>query len=119
MGRVIVQGQTRVLAGEPQSLGGYRRERFVYAPSRGLFRTHRRIGDRVAAGDRIADPAGRTLHAPLSGHIRGLTHAGVVVEANAKVIEIGPQINEAAVFCIGERPRRIAAGVLYAIEHSG
>jgi xanthine dehydrogenase accessory factor len=55
--------------------------------------------------------------APLRGVLRGgLTHDGVPVAAGTKVIEIDPRGNPALVHGIGERPARIAAGVLRAID---
>lgn len=112
LGRVIRDGGTLPLTGEPRPLGGYGRERFVYAPRAGLFRTARAIGESVSRGDRVATLAGHPLEAPLSGCLRGLTHDGAWVEAGMKVIEIDPRNAPSAAFGLGERPERIAAGVL-------
>ena len=56
-----------------------------------------------------------TLAAPLSGVIRGLTHSGVPVAVGTKIIEVDPRGDPAAVFGLGERPRRIAEGVCRAV----
>ena len=47
--------------------------------------------------------------------IRGLTHSGVPVAVGTKIIEVDPRGDPAAVFGLGERPRRIAEGVCRAI----
>jgi xanthine dehydrogenase accessory factor len=57
----------------------------------------------------------RSLAAPLSGCLRGLTHDGAWVDAGAKVVEIDPRDDPSLVFGLGERPARIAHGVLRAI----
>lgn len=116
LGRVIAEGSSRPLAGGPRALGGYGRERYVHAPAAGLFRTRRRIGERVDAGEVIAMLGAAALVAPLRGCIRGLTHDGVSVDAGTKVIEIDPRDRPSAVFGLGERPRRIAGGVLAVVS---
>jgi xanthine dehydrogenase accessory factor len=56
--------------------------------------------------------------------LRGLTHTGVDVAQRTKVIEVDPRGDPAAAFGLGERPKRIAEGVLKALakarvlEHS-
>ena len=115
-GQVITQGASLPLHGEPQTLGGHGRERYVYAPDAGVFETQLAIGDRVESGQIIATLAGKPILAPLSGRLRGLTHAGVTVAQGAKIVEVDPRESNANVYGIGERPRRIAAGVLAAIK---
>jgi xanthine dehydrogenase accessory factor len=118
LGAVITAGPTRDLSGEPRSFDGHARDRFVYAPVAGRLRTQAAIGQRVRAGEVVATIDDVELRAPLDGILRGLTHDGVDVEARAKVVEVDPRGDPAAVFGIGARPRRIAAGVLEAIRSS-
>jgi xanthine dehydrogenase accessory factor len=115
LGSVVLRGATLLLAGEPRELGGYARERYVYAPRSGVFRTDAKIGDPVTAGRPVARIAGEVLAAPLSGILRGLTHDGVPVRARTKVIEVDPRRRGDEIEGIGERPRKIAAGVMAAI----
>ena len=118
LGQVLTEGTPKPLAGEPRPIAGYGRERFVYAPTRGVFRTHRQIGEIVAQADVIADIDGTViLQAPLAGVLRGLTHTGVPVEVGTKVIEVDPRGMDAVIDGLGERPRRIAAGILEALQH--
>lgn len=117
LGQVISQGSTRPLLGEPREIAGHMRDRYVYAPVAGIFSTAFEIGMRVAAGQPIARIGGVELAAPLAGRLRGLTHSEVDVARGTKVIEIDPRDEDADIYGIGERPRRIAAGVLAAITH--
>jgi xanthine dehydrogenase accessory factor len=115
LGVVFQDGAPLALAGEPRELAGHARDRYVYAPHGGTFRTEARIGDDVSAGQPIAAIDETILTTPLGGILRGLTHDGVPVARNTKVIEVDPRGGAAEVIGISERPRRIAAGVMEAI----
>lgn len=116
LGAVIIEGATMPLAGEPRSLGGHARERYVYAPFDGIFQTRAHIGDVVSVDQDIAMIGFTALAAPVAGILRGLTHDGVPVTARTKVIEIDPRGAAAEIIGISERPRRIAEGVAAAIH---
>lgn len=118
LGEVIEAGSTLALAGEPRAIGGAARERFIYAPDAGRFITRARIGDRVEEGAVVATIGHVSLRAPISGVLRGLTRSGVNVTARTKVIEVDPRGDPAGVFGLGERPRRIAEGVLKALARA-
>ncbi len=90
----------------------------MYAGAAGLFRTRLAIGDAVRAGDLVASIGGTRLPAPLDGILRGLTHDGAEVRAGAKVVEVDPRGDPAAAFGVGERPGRIAAGVVAAVAEA-
>lgn len=115
LGQVVRAGATLPLRGEPRAIAGVGRERAVYAPVEGVVRTCLRIGDRVLAGDPVLDLDGVTLRAPLPGVLRGLVRNGVRVAAGAKVLEVDPRGRPEDCFGVGERPRRVALGVLAAI----
>jgi len=116
LGTVITEGASRILSGEPREIAGHARDRYVYAPFEGIFRTRARIGDAVRKGQDVAEIGSAMLTAPLDGLLRGLTRDGVPVSVRTKVIEVDPRGREAEVRGIGERPRRIADGVLRAIR---
>ena len=118
LGAVLTTGMTRPLAGEPRALAGHARDRFVYAPRAGIFRSACRIGDPVVAGAIIAHIDDQPLRAPLTGTLRGLTHDAVPVARGTKVIEVDPR-GGPALAGLGERPARIAAGVLDALARYG
>jgi xanthine dehydrogenase accessory factor len=119
LGNVIIAGATRPLRGEPRPIAGHARDRYVYAPVAGVFRSDRAIGDMVAAEESIAHIGDAILRAPLTGTLRGLTRDGVPVEEQTKVIEVDPRLKDAVVTGISERPATIARGVLKAICHAG
>jgi xanthine dehydrogenase accessory factor len=115
LGEIIEAGATLPLGGEPRPIGGVGRARFVYAPVCGRFQTSARIGDQVEENAIVATIDEIPLRAPIGGVLRGLTRSGVVVAERTKVIEVDPRGDPAAAFGLGERPRRIAEGVLKAM----
>ncbi len=119
LGAIVTSGPTEVLAGEPRTYGGHARDRFVYAPGRGLFRTSASIAQPVVAGEVVATLDGAPLAAPLEGILRGLTHDGVVVERGTKCIEVDPRAEVRHVTGIGERPGAIGDAVVRAIREHG
>ncbi len=116
LGGVITEGASLPLTGEPRTIAGHARDRYVYAPVAGLFRTTARIGDTVRAGQDLAQIGAAVLRAPLDGVLRGLTHDDVPVTVGTKVIEVDPRGRVGEVRGMSERPRRIAEGVLSAVR---
>jgi xanthine dehydrogenase accessory factor len=116
LGRVITEGGSLPLSGEPREIDGHARDRYVYAPIGGVFRTQSRIGDPVRQGQEVAWIDSTCLTAPLDGVLRGLTRDAVPVTVRTKVIEVDPRGRVNEVRGIVERPRRIAGGVLSAIR---
>jgi xanthine dehydrogenase accessory factor len=117
LGKIIDKGSASPLAGEPRELAGHARDRYVYAPSAGIFHTFHHIGDKVERGEQVAHIESTPLLAPLSGVLRGLTHDGVPVVVGTKVIEIDPRNEGAQLSGIADRPAGIARGVLQAIKN--
>jgi xanthine dehydrogenase accessory factor len=115
LGKIIENGATRPLQGEPREIEGHARDRYVYAPTTGIFFTTYQIGDKVEVGQMVARVDSTPLFATINGTLRGLTHDGVPVSSKTKVIEIDPRFENAQVSGIAERPARIANGVLSAI----
>jgi xanthine dehydrogenase accessory factor len=116
LGQAIWHGATRPLEGEPQTIAGHARDRYVYSPAAGIFRTALQVGDMVSAGQEVARVDAIPLHAPIAGILRGLTHDSIPVAKKTKVIEVDPRGAQAQIGGIAERPRRIAQGVLDAIR---
>lgn len=116
LGQIIEHGATNPLQGEPREIEGHARDRYVYAPIVGIFHTSLQIGDKVESGQEVARIDSTPLLAPITGILRGLTHDGIPVPQKIKVIEIDPRTYNAQVSGIGERPARIAEGVITAIQ---
>jgi xanthine dehydrogenase accessory factor len=117
LGRVIANGPTRALAGEPKPINGVGRERVVYSPGDGIWHTRRNIGDAVESGKLVGWLSETPVVAPLTGLLRGVTRDGVPCRQGTKIVEVDPRPpSEAVIRGLGERPRRIAEGVITAIE---
>jgi xanthine dehydrogenase accessory factor len=116
LGRVSDHGTTLPLAGEPHEIGGHARDRFIYAPVAGIFRTSYSIGAAVAAGEVVAMIGGTPVAAPLGGTLRGLTRDGVPVTVGTKVLEMDPT-GATIESHLGGRPTRIAEAVVGAVQH--
>lgn len=112
LGRILAEGSSRPLSGEPRPINGYGRERYVYAPSDGRFETEFGIGAKVGRGEPVACIGAAVIRVPLDGCLRGLTHTGAAVKAGTKVVEIDPRGDPAKAFGIAERPGKIALAVL-------
>lgn len=110
LGRVVREGPTMALRGEPKALGGAGRERLVYATAAGTFRTRARIGDVVAAQSVVGSVGAMDVAAPIAGTIRGLVRDGIDVMSGTKLLEIDPRPG-AVIAGLGERPRKIAEAV--------
>jgi xanthine dehydrogenase accessory factor len=117
LGQIIEHGMTNPLQGEPREIDGHGRDRYVYAPVAGAFRTSLQIGEAVSQGQKIAHIGNTPLHAPINGILRGLTHDGVPVEVKTKVIEVDPRLDHPQISGIAPRPARIAEGVLTVIQN--
>lgn len=117
LGALIESGPTSAFAGEPKPVGGYGRERYVYAPIAGVFHTTYRIAQAVSEGEIVAHIDDQPIAAPKPGILRGLTHDGVRVAQGTKCVEVVPV--GAQVFGIGVRPGAIAKGVIAALRLRG
>lgn len=114
LGQVVTTGPTRALAGEPKPIGGWARDRYVYAPAAGMFRTQHRIGDLVTEGETIAWIGETQVASPKTGTVRGLIRDGLRIAERQKCVEIVPPGYD--VRSLAERPRRVAEGVLAALR---
>lgn len=117
LGAVLRERTPSKHTGESRSLDGVGRERFVYAPQAGVWRTHAHIGDKVLAGAEVGTLRGEgagAVHAPLTGALRGLSHDGILVHAGQKLLEVDPR-PEPDTHGLGTRPVAIARGVLRAL----
>ncbi len=114
LGTVVRDGMTLPLAGDARPLAGHGRERFVYSQYAGTFETGLSIGQRVQEGEFIGRVGAHEFVAPIPGWLRGLSHHGALVSIGSKIVEIDAASGEVP-RGLGERPRRIAAGVLEAL----
>ena len=66
LGSVIWHGATRPLEGEPQTIAGHARDRYVYAPAAGVLRTTLQIGTNGFSGTGSSTHMAKSRCTPLS-----------------------------------------------------
>ena len=115
LGRVIREGIAEADTGDPGNIGGYTTERVMRAPSGGTFKTVKKIGDMVKAGDTVALVGKDPVKAAIPGIIRGLLRDGTPVTKGLKVGDVDPRGNKEYCFTISDKGRTISGGVLEAI----
>jgi xanthine dehydrogenase accessory factor len=114
LGKVITEGEALSYDGMPVDLGGFTKERYVYAPGAGVFRTRFDIGALVEGGQIVAEVEGVSLVAKVGGTIRGILKDGVRVTKGQKLVDIDPR-DDAVLAGISQKAQAIAAGVAAAI----
>ena len=115
LGRVIHQGSAEPDTGVPGEIAGHGIDRVLRAPSAGVFRSVRAIGDTVASGDVVATVGAAPVVAPLGGVLRGLLHDGLTATAGMKVGDVDPRAEREHCFTISDKALAIAGGVLEAV----
>lgn len=116
LGRVILEGEAEEDTGDPVAVGGFTRERVVWAPHPGIFVTEKEMGDSVVGGEVIGQIGGRPLESPMNGILRGLMRNGVSVPKGAKLIEVDPVHDKAICDLITDKMGVIGEGFLKAIK---
>lgn len=117
LGRVILAGSAAPDTGVPGEIGGYGVERLLRAPRGGVLRGLAAIGDRVAAGQVVAQVEGQPVTARIDGVLRGLIRDGTAVTAGLKVGDVDPRAAPEHCHTISDKARAVAGGVLEAALH--
>ncbi len=115
LGRVILAGTAAPDTGIPGEVMGYSVERVLRAPSQGIFRGERQIGDGIEAGAVVAYVDDSPVVAGIGGVIRGLLADGLSVRPGMKVGDVDPRGVREHCFTISDKARAIGGGVLEAI----
>lgn len=115
LGRVINSGSAIANTGVPGEVMGYTRERVVYAPCAGEFRSERKIGDLIEAGKVFGTVNEIEVRAAISGVIRGQIRPGIQVKKGMKIGDIDPRSKREYCFQISDKALAIGGGVLEAI----
>ncbi len=119
VGRAIYRGSTIPDDGLPCSSSGYRQERVLRAPTSGLFRGRREIGDTVEAGEIVGWVDDRPVKAGISGVLRGILYSGLEIERGTKLGDIDHRGESSDCCRTSEKADSVACGVLEAIFHLG
>ena len=115
LGRVIWQGAAQDDTGIPAAVSGHSAERALRAPASGKVIGLVQIGDRVQAGQPVAEVAGITVAAPFSGIVRGMIHPERLVTPGMKIGDVDPRDDPAICSLVSEKSLAIGGGVLEAI----
>jgi xanthine dehydrogenase accessory factor len=115
LGRVIEEGEAEPDTGIPGNIGGYTWERVLRAPVSGKFLGKKRIGDRIAKGEVVAEVEGVPLQAAISGVLRGILHDGITAAPNMKVADVDPRGVREICWTVSDKARAIAGAVLEAV----
>jgi xanthine dehydrogenase accessory factor len=115
LGRVIWDGPAEADTGIPEGVGGIYAERVLRAPVDGFLRAVASIGDRLLAGELIAEVEGQPIHAPFDGVLRGLVQPGLAVRANEKVGDLDPRNDPRLCWLVSDKALAVGGGVLEAI----
>jgi xanthine dehydrogenase accessory factor len=116
LGRIITEGEADPYTGEPIEIAGHSRERYLYAPRAGTFRTPLDLGRRVEAGQAVGHVEGEPLIAKVSGIIRGIVKDGLSVQAGTKLLDIDPRGDPAYLSELSKKAWTIADSVLTVIR---
>ncbi len=118
LGRVMHEGIAEADTGDPGNIGGYTTERVMRAPTDGIFKTVKKIGDMVKAGDIVAYVGKEPIKTVIPGIVRGLLREGTPVTKGLKAGDVDPRGNREFCDTISDKGRTISGGVLQAImEH--
>jgi len=116
LGRTIYSGSPLADSGIPGMIGGYTRERVLYAPETGIIEVLQDIGSQVTRDDVIARIGNTELVAPISGLVRGMIRNKTKVAKGLKICDIDPRIDEVEnCYTISDKARCISGGVLEAL----
>ncbi|MBU9727973.1 selenium-dependent molybdenum cofactor biosynthesis protein YqeB [Diplocloster modestus] len=115
LGRVIERGSAIPNTGIPGEVAGYTSERLIRAESGGPFKPVVSIGDTVKEGQVVASSGGVPIRAQMSGMVRGMLQAGVLVTEGMKCGDIDARCEREYCFTISDKARAIGGGVLEAI----
>jgi xanthine dehydrogenase accessory factor len=119
LGRIITEGEADAYTGEPIEIAGHSKDRYLYAPHAGVFRTPHDLGDQVEAGQIVGEVEGTSLAAKVGGIIRGIVKSGLRVAEGAKLVDIDPRREPTSLSQISQKAWRIADAVLDVIRERG
>jgi xanthine dehydrogenase accessory factor len=119
LGRIITEGEADPYTGEPVEIAGHAKDRYLYAPRVGIFRTPLDLGATIEAGQVVGHVEGEPLSAKVGGIIRGIVKDGLLVQAGAKLVDIDPRGDPTYLSELSQKAWTIADAVLTAICQHG
>ncbi len=117
LGRVYYTGSALPNTAIPGLIGGFAGERVLRAPADGAFRSVKKIGDPVKAGDVAGFVSGEPMRCNIDGVLRGLIADGVTVTKGLKSGDVDPRGERGYCDLVSDKALAVAGGVLEAILH--
>ncbi|MCL4393505.1 MAG: selenium-dependent molybdenum cofactor biosynthesis protein YqeB [Chloroflexi bacterium] len=115
LGRVLWDRAAEPNSGMPGEIGGKSGGRVLRAPRAGPVLAVKQIGDRVTAGEIVAEVAGAPARSAIDGIVRGLVHDGLTVQAGTKIGDVDPRAKRENCYTISDKSLAIGGGVLEAV----
>lgn len=115
LGRVFWQGSASADTGIPENVAGYGCERVLRAPRNGEIQVRIPIGERVSAGQILAEVEGVPVLAPFDGVVRGMVRDGLTVTSGMKIGDVDPRGDPAVCYLVSDKSLAIGGGVLEAV----
>ncbi|MGF6906113.1 selenium-dependent molybdenum cofactor biosynthesis protein YqeB [Fusobacterium sp. PH5-44] len=120
LGQIIYKGFAKENTGIPGNIGGYTKERVIYATNDGIIKNMKTIGELIEKDQLIAVIySGNTeakVFSPIKGILRGIIRDNFKVKKGLKIADIDPREKEQNnSFTISDKARTIAGGVLEGI----
>jgi xanthine dehydrogenase accessory factor len=119
LGRVIREGSALPNTGVPGEIGGHGLDRLLRSPADGVFHCRARIGDRVRAGQVVAEVDSQPVTAYIDGVLRGLLPEGFPAWRGMKAGDVDPRAAPENCLTVSDKALAIAGGVLEALIAGG
>jgi xanthine dehydrogenase accessory factor len=115
MGRVIWKGAAEPNTSNPEAVAGHTDARVLRAPVDGQVETHVSIGDRMIAGQTIAQVNSHIVSAAFNGIVRGLIQPGLMVKKGMKIGDLDPRDDPRLCVQVSDKSLAVAGGALEVI----
>lgn len=117
LGALYTKGEAAPDTGVPGQVLGYTIQRVIRSPGAGVFFAEMKIGQQVAAGDRVGfikredEEQDIPVNVEISGIIRGLLNNGIRVGRGLKIGDIDPRGDESLCLKISDKASLIGAQI--------
>jgi xanthine dehydrogenase accessory factor len=115
LGRVIWQGTAQQDSGIPASVADRHAERVLRSPAEGILQAHVDIGERLEAGQLVAEVAGQPVVSPFPGVLRGLLRPDIPVYPGLKIGDVDPRVDFNLCNMVSDKALAVGGGVLEAM----
>lgn len=109
---LLTRGSAASNTGVPGDVGGYTTQRIIRVPADGALGPLAAIGQQVEEGQPVTRAVGWTACAQLTGMVRGMLPAGLVVAVGMKAGDIDPRCWAEHCFTVPDKARAIGDDVL-------